>query len=508
MAFDLIAHLSLNDNMTGPLRRVDRMLGSVGSSIGRLSSKMNPLSSGFIGIAAAASSAYGAVKIFNATVGEAMKMEQSEVIIGAMFDNKKLSDSYMKMMDEMAVKSPIFNSQDMYNNSKMYVSRTKDVKQLEKMWKVTERLAAANPLQGTEGAVFSLNELLSGDTVSMVDRFGLDKNVLAGIKKLSLDKQITEMDKYLERIGFTNELIEKMGNTSLGLWGQVKERSQTILRTMGEPALKAVSKFMNDALGRLNDDDMNRYAEWGGKVINNMVTGLSNNAIKLYDWFTGLTNSSEFQSKTTLTGKINFVVEDIASRLIAWYDGGGKDRIESFGSSVAQVMVAAMDSTDEVFALGEKLGKSVWTGVIDGIKKSAAESPVGSFIDKHVTSRTKWNETQGSLMNRAKGSRVDKLDNGGTGVGRTWGTAKPKNSHSGGLDRVPYSGYQATLHKDEKVLTAQQAREHRDGSGGNGGVVISGNTFHVREESDIEAIALKLARMIEIEGGQLGRYGF
>lgn len=525
---DLVARLTLRDQFSGPMRqarremrnaqreadrlsrimddnsrifgRFGRHAGNVANGVstltrgfGGLVSRLNPVALGFGAITTAAVGAYGAVKVFNATVGEAMKMEQSEVIIGAMFNDKGASDAYMKMMDDMAIKSPIFNSQDMYGNSKMYVSRTKDVDQLEKMWKITERLAAANPMQGTEGAVFALNEMMSGDTVSMVDRFGLDKNVLADIKNLSLEKQVTEMDKYLERIGFTNELIEKMGNTSLGMWGQVKERSQTILRTMGEPALKAVSKFMNEALMRLNGDDMEKYAAWGGKVVNNMVTGLSNSAIKLYDWFTTLANDPEFQSKSTLTGKINFIVDDIASKLQAWYDGGGKQQIINFGSNVAQVMVAALDATDEVFELGKSLGKSVWKGVTDGMKQAATESPAYKMLDYLSFQWTPQKIIKDGVKNAKKSFWYPKEEK-----------KKSNKSHSGGLDRVPYSGYQATLHKDEKVLTAQQAREHRDGSGGSGGVVVNVQNMNVREESDIKKVAMELARLLETTGNQMG----
>ncbi|MBD7945280.1 hypothetical protein H9650_14230 [Psychrobacillus sp. Sa2BUA9] len=530
MAINLVARMRVDDGLTQPMRRITRQLGETERATTRLSrrmaqndtqfnrfrrtttglvsgisgltrgfgglvSKINPLSMAFTGIATAATGAYGAVKIFNATVGEAMKMEQSKVVIGAMFNDKGVSDDYMKMMDKMAIKSPIFNSQDMYDNSKMYVSRTKDVKQLEKMWKVTERLAAANPMQGTEGAVFALNELLSGDTVSMVDRFGLDKNVLSKIKKLSLEKQITEMDKYLERIGFTNELIEKMGNTSLGLWGQVKERSQTILRTMGEPALKAVSKFMNDALTRLSDSDMTKFANWGGKVIERMVSGLSSNATKLYDWFARLMNDPEFQNKSTLTGKINFVVDDIASKLNNWYEGGGKQQIIDFGSNVAQVMVSAMDATDEVFVLGGKLGSSIWSGMIDGVKKSATESPIGKVLSWSYgwTPQEMLKKSYNRMQEAPWYNKSSKKPS----------SSGPQKSHSGGLDRVPYSGYQATLHLNEKVLTAQQAKEYREGKSGNGGININVQNMNVREESDINKIAMALAKLLESERGQM-----
>jgi len=71
-------------------------------------------------------------------------------------------------------------------------------------------------------------------------------------------------------------------------------------------------------------------------------------------------------------------------------------------------------------------------------------------------------------------------------------------SHYHGLDRVPYDGYFARLHKNEAVLNVKEAKEHRSGRGGGGGatVNISGNTFHIREEADIERVAYELAKML------------
>lgn len=54
------------------------------------------------------------------------------------------------------------------------------------------------------------------------------------------------------------------------------------------------------------------------------------------------------------------------------------------------------------------------------------------------------------------------------------GGAKVDGSHADGLDRVPYDGYIAELHRDEAVLTASQAAAWRSGStGGNTGRVES-----------------------------------
>lgn len=70
-------------------------------------------------------------------------------------------------------------------------------------------------------------------------------------------------------------------------------------------------------------------------------------------------------------------------------------------------------------------------------------------------------------------------------------------SHASGLKRVPYDNYVALLHKDERVLTASEARQTDAG----GGVVVnvSGNQFTVRSDADIDAIAQALAEEIRLQ---------
>ncbi len=66
-----------------------------------------------------------------------------------------------------------------------------------------------------------------------------------------------------------------------------------------------------------------------------------------------------------------------------------------------------------------------------------------------------------------------------------------------GLNSVPYDDYPALLHQGERVLTASQARE-ADRSTGGDPVVLSGNTFYVREEADIQKVANALADLINL----------
>lgn len=70
--------------------------------------------------------------------------------------------------------------------------------------------------------------------------------------------------------------------------------------------------------------------------------------------------------------------------------------------------------------------------------------------------------------------------------------------HAYGLNRVPYDEFPALLHEGERVLTASQARQQDAGAAG-GQIVITGNTFTVREEADIGRIARELARQLTIQ---------
>ena len=102
----------------------------------------------------------------------------------------------------------------------------------------------------------------------------------------------------------------------------------------------------------------------------------------------------------------------------------------------------------------------------------------------------------------SKGRGAAALDNIDAGA-----RVRENNRHryATGLGRVPYNDFPALLHEGERVLTAAEARSYNRG-GGAGGVNISGNTFVVRQESDIDAIASSLLVKIK-QAGLAGAYG-
>lgn len=61
-----------------------------------------------------------------------------------------------------------------------------------------------------------------------------------------------------------------------------------------------------------------------------------------------------------------------------------------------------------------------------------------------------------------------------------------------GVPYVPYDDFPALLHEGERVLTAAEARNAGNGSS----VTVTGNTFVIREEADVDRVAAALVRKI------------
>lgn len=483
MAFNLTAVLRLRDDFSGPARRVSRNMSSMTAGVGRLTNS-------FLGLTAAITGAVTARKLFDSTVGEAMKYEMSSVTIDAMFNDKELGKQYRDMVERIAIESPILESQEMLNSSRGFITKSKDFKDLERMIKLTEKLAAYDPIQGTSGAAFSLNELMSGDAVSLVDRFELSRTDIKPIKDLfvggDISKGLQEFDKYLEKIGITAKLIEDAGNTSLGKWAQVKEQWSKLSREMGEPSLEVLSKFFDNVLAKLESGEFDRFKEVGAKWIKQILSGLSSGVTSLYEWFKSVANDPSFQEQSTLFGKVEWVINDVYAKFLEWLDGGGRDKISKVGSDLIQILIGAVEaSMENIIPIATKIGVAMGNGVISGFKSAIESSWLAQLISDPVGYSMKW----------ISGGKIDL-------PGWEKNSREKGRSSSAGLDRVPYNGFKINAHKDEMLLTKNEADAYRRNRGG--GVTVTGNTFIVRQESDIDAIGEAIyRRLVQAKGARL-----
>ena len=75
-------------------------------------------------------------------------------------------------------------------------------------------------------------------------------------------------------------------------------------------------------------------------------------------------------------------------------------------------------------------------------------------------------------------------------------TSAAENAHSEavGIDYVPYDNFPALLHQGERVQTAVEARSERRVPA----ITITGNSFSIREDADVDRVASALLQKIEL----------
>lgn len=247
-----------------------------------LSASLSGMQSALIGITGAYIGANGAAKLLNATIGQAAQFEQSKAIIQAAFQDDGATKQYMKMVDKIAIDSPLLNSGDMFAGSKGLLTLTKDMKQLGTAWKLVERLIASDPTKSIDDAVRGLRELSSGDTISLREVFNLDKNILNDVKGGTFEEQLAGIDKALNKMNITQDTVEAMGSTTLGRWNSLKERVGTFFRDMGAESNTKLGAFLQ----RINDAiDTKIDVKSLSDKLGGMLGKVTDKAIALYDLF-------------------------------------------------------------------------------------------------------------------------------------------------------------------------------------------------------------------------------
>lgn len=534
MAFDLVARLKVIDNLSAPFKRMQRQtellqrvtnqtrrttelfsnsqarlatqsqragisMKRLGDGLKSARSSISGLAGSFTGLAAAVGGAYAAQKLFNATVGEAAKYERSQGLITAMMGDANKAKKFMEEINKIAINSPLLNSQDMMAAASAFIPMTKDLNRLKKLYDLSERLYVLNDKEGVEGASFALREFLAGqDATSLAERFNLNRKVLNQLKGLSFDKAVEGLDKLLNKMGVTRQTINIIGNDTLAKWNQIKERMQVTFRQMGEPSLKVLNNFLTNLMNRLDSGDLTRFANFGARIIQNILTGLTNGVTRIYNWFTTISNSPEFQQRTTLWGKVQFIIEDLYQRFLNWLNSSGMSQIQSLTESLITTISTAIQNSagplvKAALTVGVKIGSAIGQGISNAISKNMVAR---SILGGSGTLMSPAQNFAEKVVNRFFGGDKNSKKRSASGM-------RAVKGYAGGLNYVPYDRYPAFLHRGEMVLPRGEADEYRKGRASGVSVTISGNTFHVRQDSDIQKIAYELAKLLERKGASM-----
>lgn len=219
--------------------------GSASGGIGKLASKIGAL----------VSITYLAKKGFDAmwaSVNVSAMQQMQETTFGALLNDFGAGSAVYGWISEYA-KTSMLGREDLSKGMTTFLTFSRDMDQLQRMVQMTERLYAKDPTQGAEGAVFALKEILSGDTLSMRNRFGITGFSGESIRNKMNSGDVTgaldEIEAVMNKFGASQAVVDaNFKNMTV----QMDMFKTNVISAFGEEATPLMEQF-SEAWGRLNE---------------------------------------------------------------------------------------------------------------------------------------------------------------------------------------------------------------------------------------------------------------
>ncbi len=382
---------------------------------------------------------------------------------------------------------------------------------------------------------------ITGYAKSLVKPFGADKSldILTTLSDASAALSLNESDNAvliagLSRMKLTDKTTQEYLNyfsergidvyEALSKWGNAAAVAEKVTRgeIRGSEAVEEILAYMQEQYGGLSEQMAGTYEG----MVDNLADAEANAEAAYGEGY----NEKRKEGIQAQMDWLNSGVMDEANRAI----GAWQAELENTKEQYQREAVEAMMETDEyqqAQAEGDaaEMGRLIMQAKVQGMNEYnasegaqlALESELAlaaAIRDDASSNQAYWDAGYRKSQEYSKGLAAGMASAlVGTGSETTTGLSVEERrygnwrrggyydedgvwrSHAAGLERVPYDGYAALLHEGERVLTAREARQADQGGGAQ--VTITGNTFEVRQESDIDAIAealywrLRLAQM-------------
>lgn len=521
-----------------------RTVRSTSSAMSSAARQTGSLSRQVAALGAAYLTAKGAKSLFDKTIGAASQYEMREVTVRAMFgaESEKNAKQYLDFVQSRADIS-MFAMDDFLDAGKSFIPTTKDVNKIKRMINLAERLGAIDPEQGLTGGAYALREYFSGDVVSLVERFELPRSVLNDWKNLPLEQQLENLDKYFNKIGATNELLEAQSRTSLGEYRKALGQINRAFREMGTEGLRKINPLLEDFNKYLSGEQFKKIKVWATDAFKGIVEGAVNMVREATDYINrNFIDNPEFQNLPDIQAKIKYIFSTLMEDFTKWYDSDGRAKVQSIATDLTNTLGAALKASPQLIEAAAKIGVDLGAGIIKGVMsdpllatllgggaaakllgggKGGGKGSGGKGGGKFAALTTNPIALGGAAAlagmgyssSAWEGVKSDpnsiyssKVIGGGSNAPTTLPSISNDQvnalvghlkGHSGGLDRVPYNGYVARLHADEAVLTREEAKRWRGEGGATGGktpptIVI--HNVNVNNETDYRSFVGALVR--------------
>ena len=242
-----------------------------------------------------------------------------------------------------------------------------------------EILAASNPAQGLEGAAFSLREALSGDFVSIIDRFNLPRQRLNELKAEGVPA-IEAITIAMREMGLDADLVGNMALTMTGRWSTFKDTIDTLKATMTKPLFDVLKSSLTGMQGVLdaNAPKLTALAELIGGKLAAGVQWLIDGAVALSKNFDRWGESARRVGRVLLEmwAKIKLVLNPLWELIGGFFKW--EDVLLAVGFVLASVLVPALMGivaaaapvllTFAALVAGAALLQKAWEGNWGGIR--------------------------------------------------------------------------------------------------------------------------------------------
>lgn len=297
------------------------------------------------------------------------------------------------------------------------------------------------------------------------------------------------------------------GETATGLWTGIRNSLKNSVADMGKETLEILKPELKSWANFINSDGFRSMFKAGSNMMAGLAKAVTERMEKIRGWLESSFFGNEEFKNLSLREKLTVALDELKKGFNDWYREEGAGLFSSITSGAVSVLEQAAPVFGEI---GLKIGASIGKGLVEGLGNivkdhpflsaiavglgvTAVGGPVAGLVASAVTlpvaalgkslDRVEERRNERELARKEIRERMNNSTPeqpflpdttwGGRPEGRTFihdirdrfrgffidkGLMDPPKPKAIGISRVPYDNYPALLHQNERVLTAQEAR--------------------------------------------------
>lgn len=222
----------------GALQAFARGLGAPLKAANALVSGLGKIGLAGLGIQTLAQSASGLANALG--VGLNVELENVQAQLLAFTKDGDKAASILADIRQEAARTPFAFQEMAQATASLLPASQQSGAALMDLVKQAEILAALNPAEGLAGAAFALREALSGDFVSIVERFNLPRQRLNELKEQGVPA-LEAVRIAMQEMGADASLVSNLAATASGRWSTFMDTIDTLRATLAQPLFDFLS---------------------------------------------------------------------------------------------------------------------------------------------------------------------------------------------------------------------------------------------------------------------------